>query len=86
MKRKYTDEELSRILSEAAGRPLCRGGSPCWWDGGCINQIAFNEPNPRRAGRKWSAAADWFDGWMPLFESHVDPELLLRELEKQGWT
>ena len=83
---KYTDEQLSRILSAADNGRLVRFGSSEFSPGyGCIEQTARvipflyaptdPETNPD--------AADWFDR-----EGHVlasRPDAMLRALEKRGW-
>lgn len=93
----YTEEQLSMIMGmHAAGRLVLRADFGLRTDSdllaffglrdsdgtGCINQIAFNEPDADKAangyGEEAKAAAEWFD-W------HYSPDMpvsrLLRKLE-----
>ena len=61
---KYTEEELSRILSEHAVGNLLGGGIDSWgyrfypdrpwaaYPKGCANQVAYNEDDGYVAGRR----------------------------------
>lgn len=80
---KYTDEQLSRILSAAAvGGLEALGrygpGLPC-----CINQAAYAIESALDAYWVHSDAAGWFDGVGRCFKN--DPDALLRALEEKGW-
>ena len=66
MRRKYTAEQLSRILGEhEAGTLKNCGGFFDWGRPGavraCINQVAFNEPSNGVALGLWNSPANWFD-------------------------
>jgi hypothetical protein len=67
---KFTDEELSRILSAHEGGQLRRQGG--WWDEGapfcCVVQAAKMEPRPDRAKfglGLYSIAESFDDGYSP---------------------
>lgn len=87
--RHFTDEQLSRILSTCAGLYDVGFGlyPEKWIDGdeiqGCVNQLAFNEPDPDRAVRLWKEAALAFDALD--FCDRSDPERLLSALEREGF-
>ncbi len=84
---RYTDEQLSRILSAHEGRQLVRGGvcvagcSDCEGKAGCINQVAEpgtdNGTPALRINRAWLAFDQSYDsGW--------DVDHLLLKIEE--WT
>lgn len=87
-KKKFTSEELSRILTAHCNKKLYRyGGSGFsvgifskknqlttkYKEGGCINQIAYNECDSIDAAGLNDCAANWFD-------SHYDPKMSAEEL------
>lgn len=65
--KRFTDEQMSRILSEHAVEQLTRHGASNWrrdYDDRslcCVNQAAYNEPSVGLAASKNRAPADWFD-------------------------
>lgn len=83
--KKFTDEELSRILSAHEGVQLCKKGQA--WDkhflsfGCCLVQAAKLEPSPSAAYSMSEHIAGWFDAFYDL-EWTTDE--LLSELEKHG--
>lgn len=83
-RRRYTDEELSRVLGEHAARCLITGGTFAWvrfgYAGsfGCANQVAFNEPVENAAFREAKRIAIWFD---KNYRTDMSPEELLHGLE-----
>lgn len=79
----YTEKQLSMILSaHAAGMLVVRGlynfGLDDFSVGGCINQVAFNDPVPGAAAAKNADAAWWFD---TCYLPSMPVEDLLRKLE-----
>lgn len=91
---KYTDEELSRILSEHAAGQLIRAGSDINWTisgtgqypVGCVNQAAYNEScsindEDIPVFSLNAPMAKWFDY---KYETGMTPEDLLHKLEKLG--
>lgn len=93
--RKYTDEQLSRILGEHDAGQLSQSALEGWGVSyltddvaGCIEQVANNEPSPAMAG-DWDPIecicrndrARWFDDWY-IKDSSVD--LFLAHLERDG--
>ena len=83
-KGKYTDEALSRILSEHAANKLVRSGSYCWRSGlCCINQAAFNDPLPSVAKFSYGSVAlgvaSWFDNH---YRSNMSAETVLSAIER----
>jgi len=97
---KYTDEELSMILSQHAVGGLARFGEhpsgSMLEDGGfslvhhrgmCIEQVAHNHPNEWRECRDhgpWGYEG-WAADWFDnSYERHMEPDELLRALEAAG--
>ena len=87
--KKFTDEELSRILSEHAAGTLVRLGAKNFnlWltnmlypmPACCVNQAAYNECDILEALDMNAAAAVWFDNHYSRF---MTPEELLENLER----
>ncbi len=87
--KKYTDEELSRILGEHAAGYLRMGGAHEWsrYDCGtesyitcgCVNQAAYNTPYNHTAYNLNEQPAEWFDGY---YNTGMKPETLLNNLDK----
>lgn len=81
MTKRYTDEQLSRILSEHAACHLQRFGHG-WYPGQdnrrcCVNQAAYNLDDEEEAGKMKHEATTLFDcHYRPTFT----PEQLLRLL------
>lgn len=81
---KYTDEQLSRILSAAAVGGLVRfgvggngGGVPC-----CLVQAAMCSASGY--GHGLPDHVSWFDEKCTE-EQRSDPDAMLRALEERGW-
>ena len=88
MRRRYTDEALSRVLSEHAAGTLERGGMAefgLWtdseWPSCCVNQAAFNEPMCSLAYDECPAVAQWFDN---NYRGDMSPEELLHAIEERA--
>ena len=84
--KKFTDKQLSIILGEADARQLIEGGMDDWGFAedtpvGCINQAAYNEPNPQEAMNINTDAAKWFDGHPRM--QRARPGTLLRAMVKK---
>lgn len=91
--RKFTEVQLSRILSEHAVGHLIRCGESWSKDSKyirfsyerahncCINQAAYVEGGAYRAGRMNKNASWWFDH---NYCSKWFPEVFLMELKRQG--
>lgn len=78
--KRYTDEQLSRILGAHDAGELERGGC-CgfgWGCCGCANQFAYNKCNPWVAANLNRRAATWFDD---NYRPTMTPEALLAALE-----
>lgn len=86
--KKFTDEELSRILTAHANGLLEREGE-CWFEcevgcevvGGCINQFAYNEGNNGTAEKCNLEVANWFDA---NYNRSMSIEAFLAALERLG--
>lgn len=82
---KYTDEQLSRILSAAAvsGGLVCGGidgpGLPC-----CMVQAADLWGTVFTTTIVDPERAQWFDTEVSTHE-YDDPDAMLRALERKGW-
>lgn len=81
---KFTDEELSRILSAAAVPgglvkfgTRRRTGIPC-----CVVQAA--KASDTGYGHGCADVIDWFD-WLGTSDLASDPDAMLRALEEKGW-
>ena len=67
MAKKFTKEELSRILTAHSNKQLIHFGSECFGGDmsprgiGCINQFAYNEPHNDKALKLNRKAGEWFD-------------------------
>lgn len=84
--KRYTSEQLSRILGEhdagllrAGGRHWYAGAATDPHPGGCVNQVAFNIPNP--ADALLGLAGNSFDLY---YEQAWTPERLVDFLAE--WT
>lgn len=94
MRFKFSEEQLSIILSMHVAGKLSQGGQEDFglmfpWESegvGCLTQIAFNNPTtlvPKEMdGEVGGAIQSWFDG---NYNPNWTPERFLQELEKQGW-
>ena len=83
MKPKFTDEQLSRILSaheQLQLIPLGESWNECI-SGGCINQVAYLIHTPGCALVKNFKSAEWFDN---SYRMTWSTDRLLRELTNQG--
>lgn len=86
--KKYTDEQLSRILGEAAAGNLSAAGAPRGTTGWCcIEMAAFALVDPfagMGGGCRWQYSSQWDDaaGYTVNPYSPLD---VLRWLESQGW-
>jgi hypothetical protein len=79
--KKYTDEQLSRILGEHDTGMLTPCGynwGSCGYRFGCINQAAYNIPTPWEAFKTNQEPADRFD---KDYDSCMSHEELLRLLQ-----
>ncbi len=83
MKKKFTREELSRILGAQSNDQMEPGGSYKFnTEGlGCINQHAYNNSNPMNAISENINAAEWFDD---KYDPDWSEDQLLEQLDKQG--
>jgi len=86
---KYTDEELSMILSEHAGPGMRRNGSWSMEPGHlCIEQVAHNDEamvyicgHETHAGYGWMSGYAWFDR---RYNGNWTPEEFLAALKHAG--
>lgn len=80
--KRYTKEQLSRILGEHAAGQLRKGGLWAWgryrWPMACANQVAYNEPSTIDAAALNRHQAVRFDN---LYDCDLSPEKLLALLE-----
>lgn len=86
--RRFTDEELSRILSEHSAQLLKRGGSGGYDGLFCMAEAAFNLPeDPNGCARELDANAHFTATPINDFDNEYDntwsAETFLRKIE--GW-
>lgn len=86
-KKKFTDEQLSRILSmlESLNKWITSeqtSGTPARWRRYCLNEVAWMTLGAHVVLRN-TAAADWFDDRRASKRTFESPEDLLRELEQR---
>jgi hypothetical protein len=84
--KKYTDEQLSRILSEAAAGHLSAApGCNAEWC--CIEMAAFALVDPfagMGGGCRWQYSSQWDDAAGYAVNPYSPPDVL-RWLESRGW-
>lgn len=86
MKRKYNNEELSRILSAAAvSDGLKKSGEPGTGLPCCMVQAVELVYHSSSALFKDYEGACWFDFSSSARQAYNDPDLMLQALENKGW-